>query len=145
MAFKYESNTYTLRFDEGHRFHGLTMKVKSVPLGDFTKIVAMASKAEEAAKAQDGGQNASPDDLAAMDGMFDALGRALVMWDLEDEDGLIPATREGLDRLDFEFVMALVMEWLTGIGGVSQKLGKDFVSGGTSPVPPIPMPLMEAL
>lgn len=145
MAYKYEPNTYTMTFDEKHRFHGLTMKVRSVKLGDFTKVIAMAGMAEKAMD-ESASDALKAEALEAMDSLFNAFSKALVSWDMEDEDGTpIPASREGLDMLDFEFVLPLVQEWMQAIGGVSQELGKGFSSGGTSPAPAIPLPEMAAL
>lgn len=142
MGFKYDPNTYSLSFEEGHALHGLHVKVRSVPLGEFSKITSLALHAESAIKSG----KPDADALKAIDGMFEAFAKSLVSWDLEDaDDRPIPATLEGLQGLDFEFVMMLVQEWMTVIGGVSDSLGKGSVSGATSPVPPIQMPEMVAL
>jgi hypothetical protein len=149
MGFKYDPNTYNLSFEEGHFLHGLNVKVRSVGLGKFTKISTLAMAASAVGRAdlsEEEALKASVEALEAVEGLFDLFSSCLVSWDLEDAEGKpIPATKEGLHELDLEFVMALITEWQTVIGGVSQSLGKGSVSGGTSPVPPIQMPEMVAL
>jgi hypothetical protein len=139
MGFKYERNTYNLKFAPEHALNGLTVKVRSVPLGQFSKLTSMAMHAESAMK------TGIPDAeaLQAVDGMFEAFAGCLVSWDLEDEEGRpIPATLEGLQDLDFEFVMMLVQEWMTAIAGVSEDLGKGSASGATFPEVPMPMAVL---
>lgn len=46
--------------------------------------------------------------------LFESFTKALISWNLEDEDGeLIPADRTGLDTLEDDFILTLVMGWLT--------------------------------
>jgi hypothetical protein len=70
------------------------------------------------------------------------LGNALVSWNLEDEDGPVPATLEAIEEQDFSLIMSVVNSWLSAITGVSDDLGKDSPSGPQFPGQPV---TMEAL
>lgn len=151
MGFKYDPNTYNLSFEEGHPLHGLHVKVRSIGLGKFSNLTSLAVAAQgltlddvSESKALEAMETA----MKAVEGMLELFASALVSWDLEDMEGTpIPATLEGLQGLDSEFVMQIITEWQTVIGGVSPSLGKGSASGGTSeaPVPSIQMPEMVAL
>lgn len=55
-----------------------------------------------------------------LEGVSEALGsfgdRVLVEWDLQDDDGDIPATGEGMQRVPIDMAMEIMNAW---IGGVS--------------------------
>jgi hypothetical protein len=63
------------------------------------------------------GPDITESDARAILGLFDRFGRALVSWNVEDpETGEpIPATPEGIADLDDDFVLKIIMGWLTTV------------------------------
>lgn len=131
MQFVYEPNTYNLVFGPKDQLHGLEVTVQSVPLGKFLQITQYAGDASGADPAKA---------VGAVTALFDALGSALVSWNLTAKDGTpVPCTVEALHEQPTELGMRLVQEWMQAIGGVSPDLGKGSDSGVTYPAVPMPM------
>lgn len=88
--------------------------------------------------------------------LFDRFARSLVSWNVEDSETgePIPATPEGIADLDDEFVLSIIMGWLTtvqhsGQGGTGvvaaaqdhaerEQLGADHLLASGLPVEPLP-------
>lgn len=129
MSFVYEPNTYHLVFGPNDPLHGLEVTVQSVPLGKFLQITQHAG---------DASSKDSVKVVGAVSALFDALGSAIVSWNLTAKDGTaIPCTVESLQEQPTELAMRLVQEWMQAIGGVSPDLGKDSDSGVTYPAVPL--------
>jgi len=63
------------------------------------------------------GPDITESDARAILGLFDRFARSLVSWNVEDpETGEpIPATAEGIADLDDDFVLKIIMGWLTTV------------------------------
>ena len=133
MAYKLKPKIYRLIFDSGE-YAGVEVRVRSVPVGQYLKIARLSAETTA-----DGGTEA---DMA--DELFRAFASALLEWNLTEDspDGQeyeIPADVDGLYRLDLQFVLLLVQEWIKTMAGIDPDLGKGSTSGGTSEVASIPM------
>jgi len=121
-----QRRVYRLNFADDTELAGLEVRARSVPLGEFMSIVGLADTAEPGSE--------------EMKRLFGGFAEQLVSWNLEAEDGQpVPATLEGLYSQDFEFTMQLVLAWIEAIASVPGPLGETSSSGGTSPVPSLPM------
>lgn len=108
MGYKREEKHYRLKFED-EEFEGLEVTARSLAVGDFLDIM---------------GIDQSNPDPAEVSKLFEALGKGLVSWNLEDEDGPVPATLEGVRSQEFGFVMAIIAAWLSAIADVDPKLRK---------------------
>jgi hypothetical protein len=63
------------------------------------------------------GPDITESDARAILGLFDRFARALVSWNVEDPEtgDPIPATAEGIADLDDDFVLKIIMGWLTTV------------------------------
>ncbi|MET9012335.1 hypothetical protein ABZX74_15655 [Streptomyces olivaceoviridis] len=126
MGFKTKVRTYLIRFDEGHEFHGAEARLRGMSLGEYLE-----------ATGQDGGDG----DTGASAAITRFLEH-LVSWNLETEDGQpIPTTKESVDLVDHDLVLALNNAWIDQLLGVhkADPLPESSPSGEPSPVASIPM------
>jgi hypothetical protein len=114
----YQRKVYRLVFDDPE-MDGLEVRAKSVSLGAMRKA-------------------ADSDDEFLMMELF---AKALVSWNLEDDGEPVPATLEGLEDQDPEFVTAIITAWTGTISGVpdASPLGGGSDSGRRSLEASIPM------
>jgi hypothetical protein len=124
MGYRRVPTIHTLDDIEGEP--GLEVRVKSIPFGKVRRLLRLLD--DETSE--------------VMEEISAQLGNALVSWNLEDEDGPVPATLEAIEEQDFSLVMSVVNSWLSAITGVSDDLGKDSPSGPQFPGQPV---TMEAL
>lgn len=63
------------------------------------------------------GPDITESDAATILDLFDRFARALVSWNVEDPEtgDPIPATAEGVAELDDDFVLKMIMGWLTTV------------------------------
>ena len=134
MGYKPGRKVYHLKFDEAHELHGLELKVKSIPMHEFADLSALADKAQ------------SPTATAAeaesqIDTLYNFFLASLVWWNVEDEDDQpVAMTVESLKaHLDFEFVIQVILAWMTEIASVAAPFVASSNSGGTSVAPSLPM------
>ncbi|MEV7140769.1 hypothetical protein [Streptomyces tauricus] len=131
MGFREPESTITVRFKDGHKYHGLEATLRSLSIGDYAD-----------------GMGWYTDDTEWSDGQtLDRFYEALVGWNLTDsEDKPIPVS-EARGR-DQSLIRALNRAWLqTMVGGIHDAgpLPESSNSGETSPAPVIPMaPLSES-
>lgn len=118
MGFKHQAKVYRLVFDDP-ALNGLEVKARSLSIGELN------------------------DDEVRV---FESFAKALVSWNLEDEDGNpLPATLEAIESYpDAEFMTTLVSAWVNAITGVDKDLGKDSTSGKSFPEDTIPMEPLSA-
>lgn len=128
---------------EDPQMDGLEVRARSVPLRDILDLTKLAG--------QD--LNALPDDerLAVVEAMLGLFAKALVSWNIEDEDTEggpnvpLPADLDGLKSLEVDFAMEIVAQWMEAIMGVIGPLGRKFSSGVPSLEASLPMdPLSES-
>ncbi len=133
MGFKKESTVFKLEFEDP-AYSGLEVLAKSVPTGDFLDLMDAAARMDLTNK------NFSPDDLKAVKILIEGFAKALVSWNLEDEDDEpVPANVQGVRDQELPFLLPIVTSWMDAVAGVSPDLGKESSSGETSPEVAIPM------
>jgi hypothetical protein len=114
-GFRRPAKVYKLRFEDDD-MAGLEVRARSVPLGQFLELGAVAD-------ATSGLAPVSSEQFGAIRDLFAGFAAALVEWNLEDETGQpVPATLEGVLAQDFEFMLAIVTAWMDAIAGVSAPL-----------------------
>lgn len=117
---KLETKTVTLAFEAPHEYAGLEVRLRrSLPL----KLLFEFQKVEETGL------------TAEVIEQFAAA--ALVSWNLEDDDGPVPATAEGLMGQDVGFVGALIRNWQEVLTQPAAPLGGDSPNGGPSREPSV--------
>lgn len=133
MGYRKEAKVFRLVWDESTDYPGMEVRAKSVPLGQFLKISKLAGKS---------GTDFDPGDIEAL---FEMFAKALVSWNLEEEDGTpVPATPAGMYDQDMGFVLAVIMKWMAVVTQVSDDLGKGSAAGVRYPEGSIPMePLLS--
>jgi hypothetical protein len=108
---------------------GLEVTIKRSSIGQ----VLDDQRREIAAKASDDG-------AAWISLRCEIVGRQLVGWNLEDEDGTpVAATLEGVLSQDMELVTAILVAANSTIYGVSAPLDESSTSGETFPEASLPM------
>lgn len=113
MGFKHHAKTYVLTFDDPE-LEGLEVKARSL---SFAEV--------------------DDDDTP----VIELFARALISWNLEDEDGKpLVTTLETLQNYpDVDFVTTLAKTWIEAVTGVDDELGKDSPSGKQSLEQSLPM------
>jgi hypothetical protein len=128
-GFKRARKTYRLRFAEGSELEGLEVVAGSLPLGEFLGLTELADIDVH-----------NPADLAKVGVLFESFAGALQSWNLvDDDDRPVPATLEGVKAQDYEFMLEVIGEWMTAIGGVPAPLGQRSGGGVPSVVASLPM------
>lgn len=123
---------YVLTFDDPS-LAGLEVRARSVPVGMFLSLVALASTIDES-------DGFTPDVAAAFDGLVDGFAGALESWNLQDEDGTpVPTTAEAVKDQDSDFVMQLVSAWMEAVGEVDAPLGPGSSGGDRTLEASLPM------
>jgi hypothetical protein len=128
-GYKRKSKNYVLAFEDPE-MDGLEVKVKSLSVGKVREFLAK-SRANE----------------VDVDGTFDDFEKALLSWNLlDDDDQPVPTNREGIDGQDVDFIMAIVTAWMETITGVpdADPLGGRSNSGEPSLVASLPMVPLSA-
>ena len=104
MGFRKQPTHYKLKFTD-EEYDGFEVTAKALSVGDFLKLTEAADKPAEAQSV-----------------IISMLADALVNWNLEDEKGKpVPATRKGVESLEFGFLNAIVQAWMTAIAGIDPK------------------------
>jgi hypothetical protein len=133
MGFKKQTTIYELTFEDPD-LEGLEIRARSVPSGDLLDLMDAASKVDATSK------TFSANDLSAIEQLLNGFAKALVSWNLEEEDGTpVPPTLEKVREQEFIFILPVVTAWMDAIAGVSADLGKDSGSGVTFPEGSLPM------
>lgn len=126
MGYRKVPTIYTLKLE---KYPGLEVRMKGLKVGEMRKLVRVLDNDDET--------------TAALDAMFALVGKGLVSWNLEDEQGKpVPATMEEIEELEYPVINAILNVWLETVTGVDDELGKDSSSGEKFPGLPV---TMEAL
>lgn len=138
MSYVRKSKVFKLTFEDPE-LNGLVVRVRSVPLGRLLKLVKVVGLDAENLKA---------DDLEMVDEILVMFSKALVGWNLEneDDDGVrseVPATYEGVQSQDLDFVITIVSAWVEGMAGVSAPLAQRSSGGATFPEGSLPMEVLS--
>ena len=121
MAYKLERREAVLKFDADTPLSGAEVTTAlDVPIRQFLSLQR---------RFEDKEGNASDRSEALFAAFADA---ALVSWNIEDADGPIPATAEGIMNLPFEHANALIDAWLGAVVGGSPNSASGSKSGEQS-------------
>lgn len=104
MAYVRERRVYRLAFADDD-MNGLEVRARSVPLGQFFHLAKLLSK------------GLTLGDVDQVSELFSGFADALVDWNLENEDGPVPATLDGLYAQDIDFVLPVIEAWIDAVGG----------------------------
>ncbi|TDC47637.1 hypothetical protein E1281_25895 [Actinomadura sp. KC345] len=127
MGYRRKAKLITLKFADPE-YIGFECVVKSLPVKQFLKLAALQDSEE----------------VEAVEALLQMFTRALVRWNLEDDDGRpVPTTYDAVAELDFDFVMDLIDRWTAAMGGVDEDLGKGSTSGQSFPEVSIPTELLS--
>jgi hypothetical protein len=127
---------------QGTDLEGLVVRAKSVPLGTFLELMELAQGLENLGDLTQLTELSElpPGSVAAIRGLLEGCGHALVDWNLEDEDtGPVEASPAGLNGLDLDVAMAILQAWMTAVAGVSGPLGQPSSDGKPSLAASLPM------
>ena len=126
MGYKRTPKLYQLTFED---HPGLEVTMRALDIDGFTKLARLAGglKNVDLRRAEGPELNAA---LAAMDEMFARFAKALREWNLEDDDGPVPATAEGVRGQDLDFILEILTGWMDAIASVDTPLN------GSSPSTP---------
>ncbi len=129
MGYRRIPTVYTL--DSIPEAEGLVVRMASVRIGKMRKMMQLTSDTES------GDEGISE--------LLNLFAESLISWNLEDESGApVPATIEGIEEQEIEFVMDIIGAWMERMTGTSgpDDLGKDSTGGERFPGQPL---TMEAL
>lgn len=123
MGYRPKRRVYELDFT-GTEWEGLEASVRGLTVGEELELNEMEWTPENTVK---------------------ALVKRLVSWNVEDDDGPVPTTFEGVCRQDGAMVLAILNALRTVGSGVPDPLPQSLPDGEPSPAVPIPMaPLSES-
>jgi hypothetical protein len=122
-GYKREKKVYTLVFDDAE-FEGLEIKTRSISLGKYLEMQTLID---------------SELNRENIDKLFGEFAGILLSWNLEDDDGPVPITVEGLYSQDLDFVKAIIDAWRDAMVGVHAPLPQSSPGGEPSPEASIPM------
>lgn len=124
---------YNLQFEDRP---GLKVTIEGTTTGDLLDLVDLAAKVPGRVD----GVKLDPETRRMVETMMGYLARGLVSWNVADRDGnVLPTTVEGLRKCKLGLVMDIIKAWTEAQVDVSDDLGKDSGSGGTSPEAALPM------
>lgn len=140
MGYVRKKKVFNLSWGEGTELEGLHVRVRSIPLGQFMELAALAELKNMKT------QGFTPDMKEKVDGLFEVFADALVSWDLEDEPAIegdppvpVPATLGGVMAQDFDFILEIILAWMDAVGSVGDPLAPRSTGGGQFPEGSIPM------
>jgi hypothetical protein len=114
-----------LEWPEDSEFAGLEIRMKRLSVRQLMRIERLS----EIRKSKD-----TDEVLAAWAELLDTLGKGLLGWNYEDDNGAVPAARESLDDLDLDMVLAWVRAWTRAATAVPLASPPSSPTG--APVPP---------
>ncbi len=127
-GFRRSRKVFDMTFEE---FPGLQVKAKSVPIGSMLEVLKLAGSIS--AKTVP-----ASEDIEQLFGWF---ASRIVSWNYTDEDGGdLPPTVQTLLDDDFDFVMKLIMGWVSAVSSslvptIPGPGGTSSRSRDTSPIP----------
>jgi hypothetical protein len=128
VGFREPDSTITIRFAEGHRYHGLEAVCRSTSIEEYAAMFGWDGEPEN-------------------DGItIKRFYNALISWNLTDKNDQ-PVPVSDAPTRDQKLMRELSKAWVQGLVGVTDNdpLPETSPSGETSPAPPIPMtPVAES-
>jgi hypothetical protein len=127
MGYEAPRKVYKLVFED----HGdLIVRTHSLPLGRLLSMSELIGADP---------RNLSSDNLQKMTGLFSTFADALLDWNLEADGQPVPATLDGLNTLDTDFVLEVITAWMNAVAGVARPLARPSDDGAPSVAESIPM------
>lgn len=138
-GYRHKAKTYKLTFED---YPGLEVVTKSASINVLSKMMRLAVEVDGV-----GTDDLTAEDIDKMDELYAGFAKALVSWNLEDEDGTpVPTTVEGVRDQDPDFILSIVMRWAEAVSSPPDDLGKGSNSGPRFPEGSLPMaPLSPSL
>lgn len=130
-GYKHKAKKINVRFEEPHEYAGFEATLRGQHLGGFLNLIGIGEV-----------------DMSSLGDQLREMGRALISWNLEDEETgePVPATPEAAMAQDQDLMIALAAAWLDGLKGVSAPLEPSSTDGQPSLEASLPMePLSESL
>jgi hypothetical protein len=119
VGYRKPVKAYHLKFED---MPGFEVTARSLPLGEFLHVTELAGLGKDdpgAAKA--GGE------------LFRVFAASLMEWNLEDDFGdPVPATADGIMAQELDFMMRIVLAWVSAMSDVDTPLPGGSSGGGTS-------------
>lgn len=129
-GYRRKARLFNLAFAPDHPLHGLEVTARSVSMRDLLAVMELASLAGASLR----------DQAVGVGRLTEKLAELIVSWNLEDEDGNpVPATAEGVQGQDMDFVLALCESWIDAVAGVPAPLPQPSEDGAPSLEASIPM------
>ncbi len=134
-GYRHQPKEYRLTFED---YPGLEIVTRSVSTGRLVKLMRMAVRLQS--KDLTDASELTSEDADAVEALFSGFAKALKWWNLQDDEGRpVPATREGVEDQEFDFVLSLVNDWIEAVAGTPGDLGKGSNSGPQFPEVSLPM------
>jgi hypothetical protein len=128
----FERPNYRLIFNGN--YEGLEVSTKGGNIGEMVRFGALLSM---------GNDLMDPKNETERKELIDMLGKKLISWNLEDEQGEpVPATADQLAEEDVFLLIAIVRGWMNRGIGVSGPLVQHSSDGVPSEVESIPMEIL---
>jgi len=124
-GYKRKAPVAVLLFDD---YEGLEVRAKAPAMGALLGLADLAEAADA--------------DARAARKLLEEFAGYLVSWTVEDDDGPVPATLDGLLSLDTPFVLQVVKAWIDGLAGVDPTSPARSPAGGIEAE--IPMTLLQS-
>jgi hypothetical protein len=139
-GYRRKRTVYHLDFTDAG-FEGLEVQAASLPLGQFIGLRDLVGLQDLKTR------KFTPEDMTAIEQLFERFAKALISWTLENEDGTpVPATLDGVMGEEPDLMLMIASEWMEVVIGVEDDLGKDSAAGPRFPEGSLPMaPLSPSL
>lgn len=134
MGYRKGRKIFVLEFADPE-FEGLEVKAHSLPIGELRRLMMLDTDSDNEKGAQ------------ATFELIEAFNDALISWNLEDDTGVsVPATLEGIEGQDLDFVMSIIGAWMSTMSSVGDgtPLAEPSTSGRPFPEASIPMEPLSA-
>ncbi|MGW1463838.1 hypothetical protein ACWCPT_05720 [Streptomyces sp. NPDC002308] len=130
-GYRHKTRKINVAFAEPHEYAGFEATLRGQTLGGFLAL-----------------QGIGEIDLSSVGDQLREMSRALISWNLEDEEtgAPVPVTATAVFDQDQGLMLALATAWLDGLAGVSAPLEPSSTDGPPSLEASLPMaPLSESL
>ncbi|MER6235959.1 hypothetical protein ABT185_07765 [Streptomyces clavifer] len=130
-GYRHKAKRINVRFEAPHEYAGFEATLRGQHLGGFLNLMGIGEV-----------------DMSNIGDQLREMGRALISWNLEDEDtGIpVPVTPEAVMAQDQDLMFALATAWVDALKGVPAPLETSSTDGQPSLEASLPMePLSESL
>lgn len=130
MGYQHKRKRIAVRFEEPHEYAGFEAVLRGQHLGGFLNLLGIGEV-----------------DMSNLGDQLKEMGRALISWNLEDEDtgAPVPVAPEAVMAQDQDLMIALAKGWIDGLRGIPAPLEQSSTDGQPSLEASLPMePLSES-